>query len=89
MLDVPLQYLGGRKPDGVADVPGFQKFMQVKFRKDSISLEQEPNSLLMVTLHSWLQDLLPALGAVDVARTKQCSFEIPEMVEQARGVITD
>ena len=45
--------------------------------------------MLLVTLHIWLEDLLTALGTMDVIWTKQCSFAIPKMVEQKGRIIPD
>ena len=70
VLDILLSYLVGRKPNGVAGVQGFLQFIHRRLSKGSIKLEQEPHSLMLVAFYIWLQDLLPALGAMDIARMK-------------------
>ena len=66
----------------MAGVQGFLQFIYRRLNKGSIKLEQESHPLMAVALYGWFQDLLSALGAVDIARMKQAVIaSIPAMVQ--------
>jgi len=72
MLDTLLQYLAGRKPDGIANVPWHQVFVYLRFGKGSISPP-------LISFHNRLQDLPPTISAVNIARPQYHPFTVPKL----------
>ena len=57
--------------------------------KGSVCSKQEPHLHIQVMLDDRLNELLPPIGAMDVARSENCPFAITELVETEQRVIAD
>jgi len=64
-----------------------QYYVYLRLGKGSISPEQQPPSSLLVSFHNQLQDLPPALSAVDIAQPQYRPFAVTELVEAKERMI--
>ena len=62
-----LKHFVRRKPYGVADMPCLQVLVNLRLGKSSVCSKQQPHRQLQVALDDGIDELLPAIGAVDVA----------------------
>ena len=87
MLDMFLQHLVGRKPDGIANVPWLQVSVYLRLGKGSISPKQQPPFSFLVSLHNRLHEFPPERSAVDIARPQYRPFAVTELVEAKERMI--
>ena len=82
-----LKHFVRRKPYGVADMPCLQVLVNLRLGKSSVCSKQQPHRQLQVALDDGIDELLPAIGAVDVAWSENRPFAISKLVEAEQGVI--
>ncbi len=81
MADAVLHYLVGGNPDGVLEVLGLEELVDLGRREGGIATEVPPERPVAVSSHDWLENFLPAIGAVHVAGTKGAPLQVTELVE--------
>ena len=67
--------------DGVEEVLGFQKLVDVRGGEGGIPSEIQPYLPPLVANDNRLQHAIPVIGAVDIAGAQGASFQITELVE--------
>jgi hypothetical protein len=65
----------------------FEELVDIGIRKAGIGPEVEARDLAAIARHDRRQNILPAIGAVDVAGAKGAPFEITELIEHEQRVI--
>jgi hypothetical protein len=82
MGDAVLENLVGFETDDVFVILGFQKFIQVRQCKGSISSEVASQGSFPITLNDGFQYITPSVGTVDIARAQRAAFQITKLVKQ-------
>src|SRR4051794_8595972 len=77
----------GRKPDGVADVLGFQQLVQLGLGEAGVAAEVQGASAPAVAGDHRLEDLPPAFRAVHVAGPQGAALEVAELVQDEQRVV--
>jgi hypothetical protein len=67
LCNVPQQAVIGRDPNRLLHTTLFQCFVDVRLRKSGISPEPDFLTQILQPLNLWQQELLPAVGTVNVA----------------------
>src|SRR5665213_691973 len=88
MSDLVLQYLVGRQADRVFDSLRLKVLVHAWHRKGRVATEANPGSLSLVASDDGLEDRLPVIGTVNVARPKRASFEVAELFEHEERMVT-
>jgi hypothetical protein len=89
ILDLPLQYVIGWQPDRVAHPTAFQRVVDPGPGERSVRPDHDPVSASAVPINDGQQDLVPSLGAVDVARSEFRGEAVAVGVEYEERVIAD
>jgi hypothetical protein len=75
VADAFLEHAVGRQPDRVLEA--------LRVGKGGIGAEIEARDLAPIARHDRVKHVLPAVGAMHVARTKGAAFQIAELVEES------
>src|SRR3989338_1369910 len=88
MRDLVLEDRVCGQPDGVEEPRFFQSLIDRRDRVGSIGPEEPATKVaLRVARNDGVENITPAIGAVDVAMAQGAAFQHPELVEQKVGVI--
>lgn len=88
MRDLVLEDRVCGQPDGVEEPRFFQSLIDRRDRVGSIGPEEPATKVaLRVARNYGVENITPAIGAVDVAMAQGAAFQHPELVEQKVGVI--
>ena len=63
--------------------------LELRLGKGGVCSKQEPHLHIQVTLDNRLDEVLPPIGAMDVAWSENRPFAITELVEAEQGMIAD
>ena len=82
-----LKHFVRRKPYGVAAMPCLQVLVNLRLGKSSVCSKQQPHFQLQVALDDGIDELRPAIGAVDLAWSENRPLASSKLVEAEQGVI--
>src|SRR6195256_2237080 len=85
--DPVLQNPVARQTNRIFDPFGFEKLVDLGIGKAGVGSEINERDLAAVARHNRLQNLIPAIRAVNVAGTKRAPFEVAELVEQKQRMV--
>ena len=77
-----LKNLVGFEADGILEMLGFQKFIDVRRGKGGVPSKIATQVPLPVTLDDRFQNVAPTVGAMNIAGAKRTPLQIAELVEQ-------
>src|SRR5664279_5910683 len=87
IADPLLQDAIRRQANGVFDPFGFEEFIDFWIFETRISPEIDARNLALIPRHDRLQNAVPSIGAVNVARAQGAAFQIAELVEHEQRMI--
>ena len=87
VLDLPLQDVVGRQPDRVAHSAAFQRLVERRQSERGVRADHHGLPAPTVAINDGQEDLIPALGAVDVARPEFHGQAVALWVEDEERVI--
>ena len=78
VLDLLVQDVVGRNPHGVEDSVLLQVFVDVGPREGGIGAEVKLPALVLVPVDDWFEQVLPAVGRVDVNRPQDSTLAVAQ-----------
>ena len=87
MGDAFLKHLIGRQPDRVLVALGLQELVDLGVREGGIGAKVAAHVSLPISRDHRLQNIMPAIGGMDVAGRKRAAFQIAELVEHEQRMI--
>ncbi len=85
--DAALENPVGGQADGVLEVLGFQELVDLGRGEGGIATEVPPERPVAISSHDRIEDIPPAVSAVNIAGTKGATFNVVELVEHEQWVI--
>jgi hypothetical protein len=85
LCNVPQQTVIGGNPNRVLRSTFFQCFVDVRLGKGRVSPEPDLLAQFLQPLNLRQQELLPIVGAVNVARPQFCGHAVAPAIEQQHG----
>gem|GEM_PF-2606171 len=87
MRDLVLEHRVGGQPDGVEIACFFQPFVDGGDRVSRVRTKEPHDVTFNIPGNDGVEDVPPAIGAVDVAMAQGAAFQHAELVEQKVGVV--
>ncbi|GAB5512212.1 MAG: hypothetical protein Rhims3KO_36130 [Hyphomicrobiales bacterium] len=81
MDDLSLEHAVGGKPNGVAEPFGLQLLVDLRRGEGGIAPKVAPELPAPIARDHGIERVAPAIGAVQVARSKRTAFEVAGLVE--------
>ena len=88
MTDSRLENLICGKADRVLNPFGFQELVHIRLSEGSITSKGDSFDGSLIAGNDRLEDVFPAIGAVDVSGTKRASLQIAELIEHEERMVT-
>src|SRR5262249_44794959 len=89
LFDRQLQGLVGGDANGIRDIARFQPFVDLGLGEGRGGAKRDMLACRLLTLDLWDEQLVPVVGAVDVAWPQLCGQTIALVIEQKQRMVAD